>query len=255
MGPVRGRGPRGCGENRSDVLSAGAGLTFPAAPLTIPPGERTWSLRTRTLRIDPAAVDAGTVGEIASVLLRDGIMAYPTETFYGLGAAAFSAKAVSRVFKLKGRDPGKPVPVIASDLDMVGEIAGPLPPVFWTLAEEFWPGPLTLVLKASPALPDFLTGPGGSIAVRIPPVPWIRKLAYDVSQPLTATSANLSGQGETSDPAAVAAVFAGKIELIVDGGKTPGGAASTLLDLTSPEPRLLREGAVPAARIRAALGA
>jgi L-threonylcarbamoyladenylate synthase len=182
-------------------------------------------------------------------------MAYPTETFYGLGAAAFSAKAVGRVFKLKGRDPGKSLPVIASDLDMVAEIAGTLPPVFWALAEEFWPGPLTLVLKASPLLPGFLTGPGGSIAVRIPPVPWIRKLAFDLSQPLTATSANLSGQGEISDPAEVAAVFTRKVELIVDGGKTPGGAPSTLLDLTRPEPLLLREGAVPAARIRAAVGA
>jgi L-threonylcarbamoyladenylate synthase len=211
-------------------------------------------VKTWTLRIDPAAVDARALADIASLLARDGVMAYPTETFYGLGAAAFSAKAVSRVFKLKGRDPGKPLSVIASDLDMVGEIAGALPPLFWTLAEEFWPGPLTLVLKASPALPDFLTGPGGSIAVRIPPLPWLRKLAYDISQPLTATSANLSGEPENSDPAGVVAAFGGKIELIVDGGTTPGGAPSTLLDLTSPEPRILRQGAVPEARLRAALG-
>jgi L-threonylcarbamoyladenylate synthase len=211
-------------------------------------------VKTRTLKIDPAAVDARALADIARLLARDGVMAYPTETFYGLGAAAFSARAVSRVFKLKGRDPGKPLPLIASDLDMVGEIAGPLPPLFWTLAEEFWPGPLTLVLTASPALPDFLTGAGGTIAVRIPPLPWLRKLAYDISQPLTATSANLSGEPENSDPARVAAAFGGKIELIVDGGTTPGGAPSTLLDLTSPEPRILRQGAVPEARLRAALG-
>jgi len=211
-------------------------------------------VRTRTLRIDPAAVDARTLSDIASVLIGEGVMAYPTETFYGLGAAAFSARAVSRVFKLKGRDPGKALSVIASDLDMVGEIAGPLPPLFRVLAEEFWPGPLTLVLKASPGLPDFLTGPGGSIAVRIPPVPWLRKLVYDISQPVTATSANISGRPENADSAGVAAAFEGRIELIVDGGKTPGGAPSTLLDLTSPEPRLLREGVIPAARLRAVLG-
>jgi L-threonylcarbamoyladenylate synthase len=211
-------------------------------------------VKTRTLKIDPAAVDARALDDIASLLARDGVMAYPTETFYGLGAAAFSARAVSRVFKLKGRNPGKPLPLIASDLDMVGKIAGPLPPLFWTLAEEFWPGPLTLVLRGSPALPDFLTGAGGSIAVRIPPLPWLRKLAYDISQPLTATSANLSGEPENSTPEGVAAAFGGKIELIVDGGTTPGGAPSTLLDLTSPEPRILRQGAVPEARLRAALG-
>jgi L-threonylcarbamoyladenylate synthase len=212
-------------------------------------------LKTRILKIDPPAVDAGIIADIASVLRDDGVMAYPTETYYGLGAAAFSAEAVSRVFKLKKRDVRKPLPVIASDLDMVGEIAGPLPPVFWTLAEEFWPGPLTIVLKASRFLPDFLAGPGGSVAVRIPPVPWVRKLAYEMCQPLTATSANISGGHEMSDPAEVTAVFERQIELIVDGGRTPGGAPSSLLDLTSPEPRVLREGQISTERIRAVLGA
>jgi L-threonylcarbamoyladenylate synthase len=212
-------------------------------------------VKTRILRIDPEAVDSGLIADVASILLANGIMAYPTETFYGLGAAAFSAKAVSGIFRLKKRDPRKSLSVIASDLEMVGEIAAALPPVFWTLAEEFWPGPLTLVLKASPALPGFLAGPGSSIAVRIPPLPWLRKLAYEMSQPLTATSANLSGVKETADPAEVEAAFKGKIDLIIDGGTTPGGAPSTLLDLTSPEPRLLREGVIPAEKIWAVLGA
>jgi L-threonylcarbamoyladenylate synthase len=212
-------------------------------------------VKTRVLRLDPASVDPGLIGEVVSILLRDGVMAYPTETFYGLGAAGLSAKAVSKIYKLKGRDQSKPLSVIASDLDMVGEIAGPLPPVFWTLAEEFWPGPLTLVLKASAAVPAFLAGPAGSIAVRIPPVSWVRRVAYEMSQPLTATSANISGEKEMTEPAEVAAVFDGKVELIVDGGATPGGAPSTLLDLTSSEPRILREGVIPAGKIRAVLGA
>lgn len=182
-------------------------------------------------------------------------MAYPTETFYGLGAAAFSAKAVSRIFALKGRDLRKPISVIAAGLDMVAEMAGPLPSVFWTLAGEFWPGPLTLVLRAAPDWPEFLSGPGGTVAVRVPPLAWLRKLAYELSQPLTATSANLSGEKELSDPGQVRAVFEGKLDLIVDGGPTPGGAPSTVLDLTGVEPRVLREGAVPASRIRDALGA
>lgn len=228
-------------------------MTFPSPPLTIPPVSR--PVRTRILKITPSSVDSRVIGEVAAILLGNGLMAYPTETFYGLGAAALSAGAVARIYRLKGRDPAKPLPVIAADLDMVGEIAGPLPPVFWTLAEEFWPGPLTLVLKASAAVPAFLAGPGGSIAVRIPPVSWVRRLAYELSQPLTATSANLSGQGEMTDPAGVASVFEGKIELIVDGGATPGGAPSTLLDLTTPEPVILRIGAIPADKIRAVLGA
>lgn len=210
-------------------------------------------MRTRILKIIPSAVDSRLISEVAAILLGNGLVAYPTETFYGLGAAALSARAVARIYRLKARDPGKPLPVIASDLEMVVEIAGPLPPVFWTLAEEFWPGPLTLVLKASAAIPAFLAGPGGSIAVRIPPVSWVRRLAYEISQPLTATSANLSGEGEMTDPSAVASVFEGKIELIIDGGATPGGSPSTLLDLTTPEPRFLRVGAVSAERIRAVL--
>ena len=224
----------------------------PAAPYDFP---RVVPMRTRVLKIIPSAVDSRLISEMASILLGNGIMAYPTETFYGLGAAAFSAKAVARIYRLKARDPAKPLPVIASDLDMVGEIAGPLPPAFWTLAEEFWPGPLTLVLTASAAIPAFLAGPGGSIAVRIPPVPWVRRLVYEMSEPLTATSANLSGKEEMTDAAHVASVFEGKIELIVDGGASPGGAPSTLVDLTTPEPGFLRAGAIPADKIRAVLRA
>jgi len=226
-------------------ISAAAAYDFP----------RVAPVRTRILKINPPSVDSRLIGEVAGILLGNGVMAYPTETFYGLGAAALSARAVARIYQLKARDPGKPLPVIASDLDMVGEIAGPLPPVFWTLAEEFWPGPLTLVLKASAAIPAFLAGPGGSIAVRIPPVSWVRRLVYEMSQPLTATSANLSGEEEITDAADVASVFEGKIELIVDGGAAPGGAPSTVLDLTTPEPGFLRVGAIPAEKIRAVLRA
>lgn len=211
-------------------------------------------MKTNILRINPAAVDQAIIAGIASILRGNGTMAYPTETFYGLGAAAFSAKAVSRIFRLKKRDPLNPLPVVASDLDMVAGITLVPPPAFWALAEEFWPGPLTLVLKASPGLPAHLAGPGGSIGVRIPPLPWLRKLLFELSQPLTATSANISGEKEISEPAEVTAVFRGKVNLIVDGGTTPGGKPSTVLDLTGPEPRFIREGAVPADRIRAVLG-
>ena len=210
-------------------------------------------MKTKILRMDPAVVDARLIEEIASILLGDGVMAYPTETFYGLGAAGLSARAVSKIYKLKGRDPGKPLSLMASDLDMVREIAGEPTPAFLALAEEFWPGSLTLVLKAADMLPAFLKGPGGSVAVRIPPVAWIRRLAHELSQPLTATSANLSGGRETSDAAAVTAVFEGKIDLVIDGGMTPGGAPSTIVDLTGPEPRVLRQGVIPEAKVRAVL--
>lgn len=110
-------------------------------------------MKTRILKINPAVVDPGLIAEIASVLLKDGVMAYPTETLYGLGAAGLSAKAVSRIYRIKGRDPAKPLSLIAGNLDMVREIAASLTPAFLTLAGEFWPGSLTIVVKSAPSVP------------------------------------------------------------------------------------------------------
>ena len=210
-------------------------------------------IKTRFIGIDPVGKNTVPVGEIAAALLEDAVAAYPTETVYALGAAAFARKAVEKVYRLKKRDAGKPLSIIASDLDMVGEISASLPPSFRLLAWEFWPGPLTLVLPATAGLPEFLLGPGRTIAVRIPPLPWLRALVREVGEPLTATSANLSGEKELAGPAEVAAVFRGKVDVIVDGGPAPGGAPSTIVDLTSPEPRILRLGKIPEARIRAVL--
>jgi L-threonylcarbamoyladenylate synthase len=210
-------------------------------------------IKTRIIGIDPVGKNIVPVGEIAAALLEDAVAAYPTETFYALGAAVFSRRAVEKVYRLKKRDAGKPLSVIASDLDMVGEISASLPPAFRALAGEFWPGPLTLVLLAAARLPDFLLGPGRTIAVRIPPLPWLRALVREVGEPLTATSANLSGEKELADPAEVAAVFRGKVDVIVDGGPAPGGAPSTIVDLTSSEPRILRLGKISEVRIRAVL--
>ncbi|HPW18020.1 MAG TPA: L-threonylcarbamoyladenylate synthase [Candidatus Aminicenantes bacterium] len=209
---------------------------------------------TRVIRLRPAGESVPEAGEIAAALRAGAVAAYPTETFYALGAAAFGRRAVERVYRLKGRAPGKPLPVIASGLDMVREISGPPPPGFLALAGELWPGPLTLVLPAAPGMPGFLAGPGRTIAVRVPPLAWLRGLLRELGEPLTATSANLSGERELSDPREVEAVFAGRIELLVDGGPAPGGLPSTIVDLSGDRPRVLREGRIAGARIEALLG-
>ena len=209
--------------------------------------------KTRIVGIDPAVENPETTRAVAAALLEAAVIAYPTETFYALGAAAFSRRAVERVYRLKKRAADKPLSVLVSDLDMVRDVAGPLPPAFRVLAGEFWPGPLTLVLPAAERLPEFLLGPGRTIAVRIPPLAWLRRLVSETSQPLTATSANLSGEKELADPADVTDAFQGKVDLIVDGGRAPGGLPSTIIDLTSGRPRILREGAIPSARISAIL--
>ena len=210
-------------------------------------------IETRVIRIDPGREYAQEVRTIAAALREGAVAAYPTETFYALGAAAFSKKAVARIYRLKGRAAGKALSVVVPDLDMVREIAATLPPGFVALAGELWPGPLTLVLPAAPAVPDFLAGPGRTIAVRIPPLPWLRALVRELGEPLTATSANPAGERETADPAVVAATFGGRVDLLVDGGPSPGGLPSTIVDLSGERPRILREGRIPAARIEALL--
>jgi len=211
-------------------------------------------IETRVIRLRPGGGSLADVREVAAALGEGAVAAYPTETFYALGAAAFVKKAVARVYRLKKREAAKAMSVVASDLDMVREIAGPRPPAFTALAGEFWPGPLTLVLPAAPGVPEFLAGPGRTIAVRIPPLSWLRDLVRELGEPLTATSANLAGEKELADPRDVEALFAGRIDLLVDGGSAPGGLPSTIVDLCGERPRVLREGRIPRERIEAVLG-
>jgi L-threonylcarbamoyladenylate synthase len=206
-------------------------------------------VKTLIVKIEPDSVPNDVIETVAAVLSRDGVMAYPTETFYGLGALCFSVKAVRRIYRMKARDAGKPLSLIVSDIDMVETLAACPPTIFYRLAGELWPGPLTLVLKASPSFPARLAGPGHTIGVRIPSVPWLRRLVHEVGIPITATSANISGGGEISDSAEILRIFNNEVDIIVDGGPTTGRRVSTIVDITGPTPRILREGAVPASKL------
>jgi L-threonylcarbamoyladenylate synthase len=207
-------------------------------------------MKTQIININPRLVEPKKVQRTVKVLGEDGVMVYPTETFYGLGAAAFAPQAIQRVYCLKKRDRAKPLLVLVSGLEMVKEIAWAIPPVFWPIAQDFWPGPLTLVLKASPDLPLELTGVRRTIGIRLPAVAWIREVVRQLAFPLTATSANISGAREICDPDEAARIFRGKVNLIVDGGKTPGRLPSTVLDLSGKMPAILREGAIPKASLK-----
>ena len=201
-------------------------------------------METRIIRIKPDRAGPDAVALITGILGKGGVMAYPTDTFYGLGASCFSKKAVRRIYQLKKREWAKPLSILVSDLGMVRSLAVGIPRLFWQLAEEFWPGPLTLVLKASSRLPEEILGPEGSVGVRLPALPWLRGLISKAAFPITGTSANISGEKEIETPGEVIASFSGKVDLIVDGGRTEGGLSSTVVDLTS-DPVILREGAVP----------
>jgi len=206
--------------------------------------------KTLIVNMDPGLPDPGQGEILLRVLRGDGVVVFPTETFYGLGVSAFSVRAVAEVYRLKKRDRDKPLSVVVSDLAMAERIADSPPPLFRTLADAFWPGPLTLVVRAHPLFPAAMLGPGGSLAMRVPGLPWLFDLVGRLGIPLTATSANVSGRGEMSDPAQVILEFDGKVDAIVDGGPTPGGLPSTVIDLTSKPPRIIRDGAVPRSNLK-----
>jgi len=199
-------------------------------------------MKTRILKINPNAVEPAVIRDIARVLAGNGVIVYPTDTFYGLGANCFSKKALQNIFEIKRRPSSKGLPVLVFDLEMAGGMAADIPPFFHTLASRFWPGPLTLILKAASHLPTELVGPGRTIGVRLPAVPWLQSLIRETGVALVTTSANVSGEGEIDLAEVVIGMFKGKVELIVDGGQTPGGKPSTVIDLTGERPILIREG-------------
>ncbi len=182
------------------------------------------------------------IHDIQSVLNSGGVIAYPTDTFYGLGADPFNPNALSKIFQIKQRPADKPLLVLIHSLDQLSDLGQEVTDNARKLMERFWPGPLTLIFKAAPGLPDALTAGTGTIGVRLPDHPFTRRLLETLGRPLTAPSANISGTGELRTAQEVTSSLEDKLDLIVDGGPAPGGKSSTVLDTTTNPPTLLREG-------------
>jgi len=209
----------------------------------------------QVFEVDQANPDLQVVDRIVELLKSGGVIAFPTDTFYGLGADIYNDLAVKRVFDIKGRGYNKPILILISDKNEImpfvsrenfSKDAG-------RLIERFWPGPLTLVFKASDVVPKVLTGGTGKIGIRLPDHPFCQRLVERMGRPITATSANLSGGPDLDDPSEVKKSIGDRIDALVDGGSTPGGFPSTVVDVTGVEPLILREGAIPALRIKEAL--
>ncbi|HZX09987.1 MAG TPA: L-threonylcarbamoyladenylate synthase [Acidobacteriota bacterium] len=210
-------------------------------------------MQTQVIKVDLKRIESSKIDLISKVLQKDGSIVYPTETFYGLGANCYSKKAVERVYSLKQRDRQKPLSVIVSGLDMAEEITSERPKLFYRISEQFWPGPLTLVLKASEEFPEYVTGPSKTIGIRWPDHKWLNDLVKKTGFPITATSANVSGTQEIASPQKAIELFKGKVELIVDGEKTRGELPSTVLSLVSGKPEILRQGALPLKKLESYL--
>jgi L-threonylcarbamoyladenylate synthase len=192
------------------------------------------------------------IHEAAQVILRGGVVAVPTESFYGLAVHALDERAVGRLFAVKGRREDKPVLILLSSSEILTSYVKEVSDKAQRLIERFWPGGLTLVFYAKPNLPDLLTGGTGKIGVRLSGHPVPTELARAVGAPITGTSANRSGQPGCSTAEEVMEAVGGDIDLILDAGRTPGGKGSTILDVTANPPVVVREGIVSRDELRLA---
>jgi L-threonylcarbamoyladenylate synthase len=209
----------------------------------------------RRVFVDPGAPQRDAIQEAAKWIRAGGLVALPTDTLYGLAADPFHARAVARVFEVKGRAAGQALPLIAADLAQVTRHLGGLPPFGERLASRFWPGPLTLLVAAPPALAREVSGGTGRVGVRVPAHEIARAICRAADRPVTATSANRSGQPATADPDVVERTLGDDVDLLIDAGLTEGGAPSTIVDVTDPVPCLVRAGAVSWEDIQAWLSA
>lgn len=203
------------------------------------------------------ASDPETLERAAAVIRRGGVVAMPTETFYGLAADATHDVATERIFEIKGRPATMALPIVAASLEQVASRLGPLDETTARAAKACWPAPLSLVVAWTPQLstavgqPDArrADGAGRTVAVRVPDHAFVRALCEHTGTLLTSTSANLTGEPPAATAEAVASALGDRVDLIVDGGPAPGGLPSTIADLRDGEPRLLRDGAVPWERV------
>lgn len=208
---------------------------------------------TQIVRVDPANMSSEALTHALETMKAGGVVAYPTETFYGLGVDAFNQEALEKIYSIKKRDFSQPLSVLIPSQDSLAEYARAIPEGAWKLIERFWPGPLTLVVSAASCLPQLLCSQTNKIAVRISSHPIARALTERLGSPLTATSANISGAPSPATPEEVARQLGDTVKLIIDGGRTRGDKPSTIVDVTQSPPQLLRAGAIPFREIEALL--
>jgi len=200
------------------------------------------------LRVDARDPDPAALAQAAAILRDGGVIAFPTDTVYGLAVDPRQDDAVERLYDAKGRDRGMAIPLIAGRIEQALEAAR-LGARERRLAEAFWPGPLSIVLPALPAIAAAVRGPGGTVAVRVPDHAVARGLALALGFPITATSANLSGQVAAASAEAIDPTLAARLDAVIDVGAAPGGPPSTIIELTPDGPRLVRAGAIAWERV------
>jgi L-threonylcarbamoyladenylate synthase len=196
----------------------------------------------KIIKFDPAHSEQ-TLSRCKEVILSGGVIAYPTDTFYGLGADPRNGAAVKKLFLIKGRCADQPILLLIPDQTVVKEWAEEITLQAERLMEKFWPGPLTLVFKAKKEVLQELTAGTGAIGLRLPGNALTRQLLAYLGSALTGTSANISGGRGIETAEEAMETFGDRVDLVLDGGRTPGGKPSTVVDVSTDLPRVIREGA------------
>jgi len=208
----------------------------------------------KILRVDPLKPDREALREAAEAIKRGELVAFPTETVYGLGADSFNGRAVRRIYEAKGRPLDNPVIAHIENIEQLYELAPEVPDIALKLAEKFWPGPMTIILKRDKRVPPEVSAYLPTVSIRMPAHPVALGLIEESGTPIAAPSANLSSRPSPTSAAHVIEDLGDRIEVILDGGETIFGVESTIIDLLSKPPRLLRPGALPVEELRSVLG-
>jgi len=207
-------------------------------------------IKTEVISVDAEHPDRQRIREAAAVLRAGGLVAFPTETVYGLGAHALDARAVSRIFAAKGRPATDPLIVHLANVDQLTDVASDVPSVARQLAAAFWPGPLTLILEKAAHVPDVVTAGLPTVGVRVPAHPVAHALLQEAAVAVAAPSANAFSHPSPTRAAHVLSDLEGRIDVVIDGGPTPIGLESTILDLTTMPPVMRRPGGISLEQIR-----
>jgi len=198
----------------------------------------------KIFKINPIYPESELLQQAANIIINGGVIGYPTETIYGLGADALNEKAINRIYELKGREKNKPILILAKNVEQVKQLTASFPETAQLLANKFWPGPLTIVFPAADKLSHLLTGDNRTIGIRVSDNKICQELLNLTGAPITSTSGNISGGENPVSATEVEKSFGEKLDMIVDGGNTLSGVTSTVVSVVDDSIVVLREGAI-----------